>query len=90
MEIYKTPAVVHRGGVLDLVGHFICWGWRERSLAHVGCPVGRVSVRSAREGGGQLDGLLLCHSSSHSWEKLNLRFARFLSGEGDFLKQEFS
>ena len=51
MEIYKTPAVVHGGGVLDLVGHFICWGWRERSLAHVGCPVGRVSVRSARGGG---------------------------------------
>ena len=51
MEIYKTPAVVHRGGVLDLVGHFICRGWRERSLAHVGCPAGRVSVRSAREVG---------------------------------------
>ena len=56
MEIYKTPAVVHRGGVLDLVGHFICWGWRERSLAHVGCPVGRVSVRSARGGGGGGEG----------------------------------
>ena len=36
----------------------------------------------------QLIGLLLCHSSSHSW-KLNLKLARFLTGEGDFLKQEF-
>ena len=61
MEIYKTPAVVHRGGVLDLVGHFIYWGWRERSLAHVGCPVGRVSVRSARGGeeGRELSGNLI-------------------------------
>ena len=53
MQVYKTPRIVHRGCVLDLLCHFICrGGLGDGSLAHVGCPAGRVSVRSAREGGG--------------------------------------
>ena len=35
--------------------------------------------------------LLLHHcSSSHSCGRLNLSLSRFLSGDGDFFKQEFS
>ena len=56
-----------------------CWASGRSGVSEVG----------ERGGEGQLVGLLLCHSSSHSW-KLNLRLARFLSGDGDFLKQEFS
>ena len=45
-------------------------------------------------GGGGVRGvgsLLLHHcSSSHSCGRLNLSLSRFLSGDGDFFKQEFS
>ena len=42
-------------------------------------------------GGGGLGSPLLRHcSSSHSCGRLNLSLSRFLSGDGDFFKQEFS
>ena len=54
--------------------------------------VNEVGVEGRRGGeGGRLGGPLLHHcSSSHSCGKLNLSLSRFLSGEGDFFKQEFS
>ena len=53
--------------------------------------VNEVGVEGRRGGGGGLGGPLLHHcSSSHSCGKLNLSLSRFLSGEGDFFKQEFS
>ena len=42
------------------------------------------------EGGGGGSPLLHHCSSSHSCGRLNFSLSRFLSGEGDFFKQEFS
>ena len=52
--------------------------------------VNEVGVEG-REGVRGVGSLLLHHcSSSHSCGRLNFSLSRFLSGEGDFFKQEFS
>ena len=53
--------------------------------------VNEVGVEGRGGGGGGGGSPLLHHcSSSHSCGRLNLSLSRFLSGDGDFFKQEFS
>ena len=51
--------------------------------------VNEVGVEGEGRGGGGSPLLHHC-SSSHSCGRLNLSLSRFLAGEGDFFKQEFS
>ena len=60
-------------------------------LLSSGLAVNEVEVEGRGGGGGGVGSPLLHHcSSSHSCGRLNLSLSRFLSGDGDFFKQEFS